>query len=147
MAGMWYDYNRYGVFCLFIKWLSVFSGGESVSQSPLMSKLFFIPERGNLRSWLPAIGPSCAPAAPQASAPSSVDLDAAVGQAISAASLGKWALFTAQSRLTTTLGGHIGGTFHFTPCKDRLQFPYANSETALTRGTVRKSLCARRNIG
>jgi hypothetical protein len=121
---------------------------ERVSVNPpLMSKLFFIPERGNLRSWLPAIGPSRAPAAPQASAPSSVDLDAAVSQAISAASLGKWALFTAQSRLTTTLRGHIGGTFHFTPYKDRLQFPYANSETALTRGTVRKSLCARRNIG
>jgi hypothetical protein len=27
MAGMWYDYNRYRVFFLFIKWLSVFSGG------------------------------------------------------------------------------------------------------------------------
>jgi hypothetical protein len=65
------------------------NGGESVSQSPLMSKLLFIPERGNLRSWLPAIGPSRALAAPQASAPSSVDLDAAVSQAISAASLGK----------------------------------------------------------
>lgn len=36
-------------------------------------KLFFIPARGNLRSWLPAIGPSRAPAPPQASASSSVD--------------------------------------------------------------------------
>jgi hypothetical protein len=60
------------------------NGGESVSQSPLMQKLFLIPARGNLRSWLPAIGPSRAPAAPQASAQSSVDLDAAGGQAISA---------------------------------------------------------------
>src|SRR5216683_2277497 len=45
-------------------------GGESVSQSSLMYKLFFIPARGNLRSWLPAISPSRAPATPQASAPS-----------------------------------------------------------------------------
>ena len=44
----------------------------------------FIPARGNPRSWLPAVGPSRAPAAPQASAQSSVDLDAAGGQAISA---------------------------------------------------------------
>ena len=29
---------------------------ESVSQLPLMYKPFFIPARGNLRSWLPAIG-------------------------------------------------------------------------------------------
>jgi len=35
-----------------------------------MYKLFFIPARGNLRSLLPAIGPSRAPAAPQASAQS-----------------------------------------------------------------------------
>ncbi len=49
-----------------------------------MYKLFFIPARRNLRSWLPAVSPSRAPAAPQASAPSSVDLDAAAGQAISA---------------------------------------------------------------
>jgi hypothetical protein len=66
--------------------ISIGAGGESVSQSPLMQKLFFIPARGNLRSWLPAIGPSRAPAAPQASAQSSVDLDAAAGQAISACS-------------------------------------------------------------
>jgi hypothetical protein len=39
------------------------SGGESVSQSLLMYKLFFISARVNLRSWLPAIGPSRAPAA------------------------------------------------------------------------------------
>jgi len=42
-----------------------------------MYKLLFIPARANLRSWLPVIGPSRAPAAPQASAPSSVGLDAA----------------------------------------------------------------------
>jgi hypothetical protein len=60
------------------------SGGESVSQSSLMKKVFFIPARGNPRSWLPAVGPSRAPAAPQASAQSSVDLDAEGGQAISA---------------------------------------------------------------
>ena len=53
----------------------------------------------------------------------------------------------ASASLQLPLRGHIGGTFHFTPYKDRLQFPYANSETALTRGTVRRSLCARRNIG
>jgi len=47
-----------------------------------MFKLFFIPARGNLRSWLPAIGLFRAPAA-QASAPSSADLDAAAGQAVS----------------------------------------------------------------
>ncbi len=45
-----------------------------------MYKLFFIPARRNLRSWLPAVSPSRAPAAPQASAPSSVDLDAAADQ-------------------------------------------------------------------
>jgi hypothetical protein len=38
------------------------NGGESVSQSPLMYKLFFIPARGNLRSWLPAISLSRVPA-------------------------------------------------------------------------------------
>src|SRR6266702_4506130 len=40
-------------------------GGESVSQLPLMYKPFFIPARGNVRSWLPAIAPSRAPAAPK----------------------------------------------------------------------------------
>jgi hypothetical protein len=48
-----------------------------------MYKLFFVPVRGNQRSWLPAIWLSRAAAAPQASAPSSVDLDAAADQAIS----------------------------------------------------------------
>jgi len=48
----------------------------------LRYKLLFISARGNLRSWLPAIGPSHAPAATQASAPCSVDLDAAADQAI-----------------------------------------------------------------
>jgi len=55
-------------------------GGESVSQSPLIYKLFFVPARGNLRSWLPTIGPCRAPVAPQASAPSSADLDAAAAR-------------------------------------------------------------------
>ena len=41
-------------------------GGESVSQSPLTYKLFFISARGHLRSSLPVIG-SSAPPAPQAS--------------------------------------------------------------------------------
>ena len=59
-------------------------GGESVSQSPLMYHLFFIPTRRNLRSCLPAIGPTRAPAASQASTPSTVDLGASAGQAISA---------------------------------------------------------------
>jgi transposase len=36
-------------------------GGESVSQSPLMSKLFFISARGHLRSSLPVIGSSVRP--------------------------------------------------------------------------------------
>ena len=58
-------------------------GGESVSQSPLMYKLFFVPARGNQRSWLPAHWLSRAPAAPQAAASSSVGLDAAADQAIS----------------------------------------------------------------
>jgi hypothetical protein len=49
-----------------------------------MYKLFFIPARGNLRSLLPAIGPSpCARCAPSLRA-ISVDLDAAADQAISA---------------------------------------------------------------
>jgi hypothetical protein len=54
-----------------------------------MSKLFFIPPRGNLRSWLPAIGLSRAPAAPHASAPSSVDLDVVAGFPPAAATLGR----------------------------------------------------------
>src|SRR5437667_6882404 len=41
-------------------------GGESVSQSPLTYKLFFISARGHLWSSLPVIG-SSAPPAPQAS--------------------------------------------------------------------------------
>ena len=46
-----------------------------------MYKLFFISVRGNLRSWLPAIGPSrCAPSLRAIS----VDLDAAADQVISA---------------------------------------------------------------
>jgi len=36
-------------------------GGESVSQSPLMYKLFFISARGHLRSLLPLIGSSVRP--------------------------------------------------------------------------------------
>jgi hypothetical protein len=50
---------------------------ERVSVNPhWCTKLFFIPARENLRSRLPAIGSS---RAPQASAPSSVDLNAAAG--------------------------------------------------------------------
>ncbi len=48
-----------------------------------MYMLFFISARGKLRSWLPAMGPSRAPAPPRASTPSFVDLDAAADQAIS----------------------------------------------------------------
>ena len=43
---------------MIMRGLVVTHGGESVSQPPLMYKLFFILACGNLRSWLPANGAS-----------------------------------------------------------------------------------------
>jgi hypothetical protein len=62
-------------------WFSGQAVGRRECQSiPVDISQFFIPAGGNLRFWLPAIGASRAPAAPQGSAPSSVNLDTAAAR-------------------------------------------------------------------